>query len=86
MNRAQAHKLWFDTLALGLDLEVSALGRMWQEAGLGGEETAALGVALEQPDRGEARRRLIRKTREVLLEQGWDPDLISTPAAPMRGL
>ncbi len=87
MNRRQAHDLWFSTLALGREDVIPArLKPLWSRAGLLALETEPLTLALKEPDVDERRRLLIQTTRRLLQAAGFVPDLLSTPAAQMRGL
>lgn len=87
MNRGQAHALWFSTLALGREDVVPArLKPLWSQAGLAAGETEPLAQVLKEPDVDQRRRVLIRKTRMLLQAAGFVPDLLSTPAAQMRGI
>lgn len=87
MDHQQAHRLWFSTLALGRDdLGADRLQGIWGEAGLTASETRPLAAVLEEADVDERRRRLIQRTRLLLIGAGYTPDLLSTPAARMRGL
>ena len=87
MTRRQAHALWFDTLALGReDVLPARLKDLWNKAGLTRHETEGVAGALTESDVDERRRQVIQQTRTVLRLAGFDPDLLSTPAATMRGL
>lgn len=87
MTRQQAHTLWFETLALGReDLLPNRLKPLWSKVGLAAREAAPLEAVFAEGDVDERRRKLIQQTRLLLRAAGFDPDLLSTPAAQMRGL
>ena len=90
MDRAQAFRLWFATLELGLPDDAPAtrarLQELWSAAGLDGAEREQLLGALGLPDDLGRRGELIRRTRVCIRRAGFDPDLLSTPAAGMRGI
>jgi hypothetical protein len=85
MDRTQALRLWHATLALK-EVSRGAAGEaelrpLWAEAGLTAADTAPLVAALQVEDDLERRHQLIRRTRLLLLQHGYNPDLLSTPAA-----
>lgn len=90
MDRGQALRLWFGTLGLGADLEGPEARRrleeLWAQAGLGPKDREALAQALAMDGDLARRDALVRRTRLCIRRAGFDPDLLSTPAAGMRGL
>lgn len=89
MDRDQARRLWFHTLELHLPADDAAtrsgLAGLWSAAGTGAIPADIL-EALALPDELDRRRAVVRRTRLHILAAGHDPDLLSTPAAGMRGL
>lgn len=91
MDREGAHRLWQGTLGLGpLAADAPSRARLqalWRAAGVPGGEVERLLAALplEAGDL-ERRHRVVRETRRWIRAAGFDPDLLSTPAAGMRGL
>jgi hypothetical protein len=90
MDRTQALRLWLGTLEQGLvggDAETRGrLEGLWAGCGLDAAEAAAVRASLDAPDELARRERLVRATRGCIRRAGHDPDLLSTPAAGMRGL
>ena len=88
MDRGQALRLWIGTLELGLDGPETRrrLEDLWIHAGLAAAELEPLRRALAEGDDLVRRENLIRRTRLCIRRAGFDPDLLSTPAAGMRGL
>lgn len=91
MEREHAHHLWQSTLALGLvptdPAALAPLQDVWRKAGLSAAtQERLLGAAREETGDLERRQRLVRETRRVIRDAGFDPDLLSTPAARMLGL
>lgn len=90
MDRAQAHRLWLSTLSLGLvgadDATRRRLEAVWRQAGLDDADTGPLRDALSVADDLQRRTRIVRETRAAIRRAGFDPDLLSTPAANMQGL
>jgi len=91
MDREGAHHLWQSTLALGLlpagPSALRPLRTLWDAAGLtAAAQERLVGAAAEETGDLERRQRLVRETRGVIHAAGFDPDLLSTPAAGMRGL
>ena len=90
MNREQALRLWLSTLATreiptGDGPDRDLLG-VWDGVGLVASERAALAQALRAPDALGRREALVRATRRVIQFRGFDVDVLSTPAARMRGI
>lgn len=91
MDREQAHRLWQATLALrplGTQPETfEALGALWRQAGVADADQARLLAALSAEQGSLERRELVvREMRRLIRAAGFEPDLLSTPAAGMRGL
>lgn len=90
MNRDQACGLWFSTLDLGpVDADPASRSRLealWTGAGLLPGQREPLLEAVALPDRFARRFELVRRTRLCIGAAGFDPALLSTPAATMRGL
>jgi hypothetical protein len=76
------------TLGLGLDGSETRrrLEDLWAEAGLGSADLEGLRQALAEDGDLARREALIRRTRLCIRRAGFDPDLLSTPAAGMRGI
>lgn len=89
MERESAHRLWQSTLAFRLLGEDAArdLGAVWSDCGVSAAQQERLAAALRSGSGPlERREAVIRETRRLIREAGFDPDLLSTPAAGMRGL
>ncbi len=88
MTREQALRLWVGTLSRkqAPASATAELLSLWAQAGLDDGDRRALAQALREPDDSERRRHLIRQTRRLIIRSGHDVDLLSTPAANMRGL
>lgn len=88
MSNDAAMRLWFGTLSLREVPQTASpvMLELWRSAGLTEAERRALGATLRLEDDSERRRSLIRTTRHLLHQAGYNVDLLSTPAAPMRGL
>ncbi len=87
MDGTQAQRLWLGTLALtdlprltGARPPHELLG-LWEAAGLDGEARERLAAALAADESLTRRQRLVRETRRLLRLAGYDPDLVTTPAA-----
>ncbi len=88
MSNDAAMRLWFGTVSLR-EVPASAspaLQELWRAGGLTETERRVLGATLRLEDDSERRRSLIRATRHLIRQAGYNVDLLSTPAAPMRGL
>jgi|GEM_PF-6145002 len=91
MDRERAHRLWQSTLDLRLLGDApeafEALRALWRDAGVADVDQARLLKAVSgEPGALERRQRVIRETRRLIRDAGFDSDLLSTPAAGMRGL
>lgn len=91
MDRERAHRLWRSTLALGLmgdDPEsFEQLEALWRDTGVRDSEQECIRRAVSRESGAlERRQRVIRETRRLIRQAGFDPDLLSTPAAGMSGL
>ena len=91
MDREHAHRLWQSTLALKLvpagPAALASLQAEWRAAGISQpDQERVLAAVREEPGDLERRQRLVRETRTLIRASGFDPDLLSTPAAGMRGL
>ena len=89
MDGDQARRLWLGTLVL-VDLPrlngpvvrpPEAVSALWEMAGLDEEARQRLRAALTAEESLTRRQRLVHETRRLLRLAGYDPDLLTTPAA-----
>lgn len=91
MDRERAHSLWQAVLEQRevpeRPAEWEPLFSLWRGAGATAADCERLSAALRgATDPLQRRAVLVRQARRLIREAGLDPDLLSTPAAPMRGL
>jgi hypothetical protein len=90
MTREQARSLWLSTLALPElppgEGQGPLLQGIWDAAGLAAGDRAGLTQALRGDDALARREALVRATRRLLAAHGYEVDLLTTPAAAMRGI
>jgi hypothetical protein len=85
VQRGRALQLWWATLGLK-EVPAGASGEaqlrpLWTECGLSESDMADLAAAVRAEDGLERRHQLVRRTRRLIQRYGFDPSILSIPAA-----